>query len=139
MSWNYRIIDHGDHLALHEVHYDEAGAVKAYTADAIEFVADPEEGPADIVGSLERALTNARDLPVLKAEDLPKGADTSVDPKDPFLRHEALDRAGVIAANFERDLLDHPAVQGDPTVKALAETAMDALSALYQAAGQDPA
>lgn len=25
MTWNYRIIDHGDHLALHEVHYDAAG------------------------------------------------------------------------------------------------------------------
>lgn len=70
-TWNYRIIDHGDHLALHEVHYDEAGAIKSYTEEPITFVADPEEGSIGIIGALFNAASNAQSLPVLKAADLP--------------------------------------------------------------------
>lgn len=63
-TWNYRIIDFGEHLALHEVHYDEAGKPRLYTEDAITFVADP--GCADeIVSGLKMALDDAAKHPVL--------------------------------------------------------------------------
>lgn len=45
MSWNYRIIDHGDLLALHEVHYDEDGQPQLYTNDPATLACDYEEGP----------------------------------------------------------------------------------------------
>lgn len=61
------------------------------------------------------------------------------DPRDPFVRHEALDRAALIASTFEREVLGHPAVQADVVLKSIAESAMRSLSDLYQAAAQDPA
>lgn len=57
------------------------------------------------------------------------------DPADPFVRHEALDRAALLASTFEREVLDHPAVQADPVLKAAADKAMAALGELYQVAG----
>lgn len=62
--WNYRIIDFGTHLALHEVHYADGGAPRAYTAEPASFVADPGEA-SDIAGALAMALADAKDRPVL--------------------------------------------------------------------------
>ncbi len=69
MTWNYRIIDHGEYLGLHEVHYDDAGKPKSCTADPITFVADAEEGADGIVKALEMALIDARTRPVLKVSE----------------------------------------------------------------------
>lgn len=71
MTWNYRIIDHGTHLALHEVFYDEAGAPFSWTAEPVRFVCDPEEGSKGIILSLEMALDDARQRPVLDVNTLP--------------------------------------------------------------------
>lgn len=70
MNWNYRIIDHGNHLALHEVHYDKTGAVRYWTAEPIMFVAAPEEGAEGIAGALQMALADARNRPVLAISEL---------------------------------------------------------------------
>ncbi|MFT4055201.1 MAG: hypothetical protein QM681_11905 [Novosphingobium sp.] len=72
MTWNYRVIDHGHSLSLHEVHYDEAGQPNAYTTEPVTFVCDPEDGAAGLIGSLERALVGAKALPVLKPSDFPQ-------------------------------------------------------------------
>lgn len=77
MIWNYRIIQFEEHLALHEVFYDEAGKVEAYTADAISFVADIEEGAAGIIGSLEQAFADASSRPILQVGDLPVVGNTA--------------------------------------------------------------
>lgn len=64
--WNYRILDHGDHFALHEVFYTPRGRPRSWTEDAITFGSDPEEGADGIIGSLEMALADARKHPVLR-------------------------------------------------------------------------
>jgi len=70
MSCNYRIIKvqgpEEPYYGLFEVHYDENGFGQSRTETAIEFVADAEGGPADIIASLNRALDNAKQLPVLE-------------------------------------------------------------------------
>lgn len=71
MSWNYRIIDHGSHIALHEVYYHADGQVKAWSAEPTGFVSDHAEGLEALVLSLERALDGARDKTVLLRADLP--------------------------------------------------------------------
>lgn len=69
MSWDYRIIDHGTHLGLHEVHYDGEGKPRSYTTEAVSFVCDPEDGVKGITASLERALNCALYRDVLKPAD----------------------------------------------------------------------
>jgi hypothetical protein len=60
MSWNYRVVDHGTHLALHEAYYDETGI----TAEPTWFVGDALE---DLTINLERALSVARTRRVLNS------------------------------------------------------------------------
>lgn len=76
MTWNYRILRHenGD-LSLHEVYYFDDGRPRAYTADPISFFSDAEHGPGEIVTSLERALRDAKERPVLDVSDFPNEDD----------------------------------------------------------------
>jgi hypothetical protein len=68
MSWNYRILRHQDGtLALHEVHYDQHGRPRAYTAEPTRFVVDADEGAEGLRASLERALHDARTRSVIDA------------------------------------------------------------------------
>lgn len=62
-SWNYRIIRHPDHVALHEVHYDKDGRVEGWTEDPVRFVGD---SPRDLINTLERALKSAREQSALE-------------------------------------------------------------------------
>lgn len=73
MSWNYRIIEFGTHLALHEVYYDKRGKVRGWTAEPAGFISDLAGSSAEIVDSLARALDDARRRPVLHERDLPQG------------------------------------------------------------------
>jgi hypothetical protein len=50
--------------------------------------------------------------------------------------HELLDRAALVAALAERQLLSHPACIQDPDWYALAEQAVTALEELYQRIGE---
>ena len=80
ITWNYRILRHEDRtFALHEVYYDETGEPRAYTAEPIGFYADEEEGPDAIVASLEMALRDARERPILNASAI-GGADAGTKP-----------------------------------------------------------
>jgi YD repeat-containing protein len=72
MTWNYRLIRHAEHIALHEVYYDGEGKVISWTANAVSFVADLDEGAQTVIGSLEMALADARKYPVLVASELPQ-------------------------------------------------------------------
>ena len=77
MTWNYRILRHreGEHtwLALHEVFYDD-GKPTSCTAEPIGFVADDDEGPVGIIGSLEYALADARRYALLEADSFGRAA-----------------------------------------------------------------
>jgi molybdopterin-guanine dinucleotide biosynthesis protein A len=65
MTWNYRIINHGEWLGLHEVHYSENGEPVAYTAAPAPFSCDTEDGAEGIIASLQMALKDARSREVL--------------------------------------------------------------------------
>lgn len=70
-TWNYRVVRHergteNEWLGLHEVHYEGGKPVSA-TAEPIRFVSDVSI--EDLVASLERALADAREHPVLDFED----------------------------------------------------------------------
>ncbi|WP_293873261.1 hypothetical protein [Sphingomonas sp. UBA978] len=73
MTWNYRIIDHGDHLALHEVHYDAAGGPVSYTDSPATFVSDPGHGD-EIAAAVKMALADALNWPVLIALEIGRQA-----------------------------------------------------------------
>ena len=73
MTWNYRIVryrnpEHG--YGLHEVYYDQFSTIVNIGAAPASFVAHPEEGAAGIIKSLERALKEAQERPVLNESDL---------------------------------------------------------------------
>ena len=76
MTWNYRLIHHDiatpqyQWIGLHEVYYDHDGKPKSWTEKAITFVCDAEEGSAGLVRSLEMALKDARDRPMLLESEL---------------------------------------------------------------------
>ena len=66
MTWNYRVIRHEEgHLALHEVYYDDDGKPNGVTKEPVTFVTDSDEGITGIINSLEMALNDAREKPVL--------------------------------------------------------------------------
>ena len=77
MSWNYRILHHpepdgGDYLALHEVYYDDKANPNGGTEEPIEFISglngqSLELARADLINSLEMALRDAREHPILDA------------------------------------------------------------------------
>lgn len=65
MTWNYRILDHGTHFDLHEVYYDNAGRPAGWAAEPLNIAS---ETPEELIESLELALNDARNRPVLKVE-----------------------------------------------------------------------
>lgn len=70
MTWNYRIIKFAEHRALHEVYYDDAERPERYTENAVRFECNTDES---LIGDLELALRDVRELPILSVEtfDLP--------------------------------------------------------------------
>lgn len=56
---------------------------------------------------------------------------------DAFHRHEALDRAWILASNVGEWLAEHPYVEAKPKFKQLAEAAIDSLYQLYQQIGNE--
>lgn len=103
MTWNYRIIRHhhpeGDHLALHEVYYDDAGRPTQYTAAPIDFTGPVEDGPEGIAERLERALADTRRHPVLDATDFP-----SEDAPRAQIEEFPVNRKGVAARRERRQI-----------------------------------
>lgn len=74
-KWNYRVIDHGNHKALHEVYYDDDGNPTGWTESPATFVCDPDEDAIEIAKALSMALINALTKPVLTEEQ--KKVDTA--------------------------------------------------------------
>lgn len=64
-DWTYRIVDHGEHFALHEVRVDDAGTPQDWVRRSIDFACDRDCGPEGIIASLEEALAAARGAPPL--------------------------------------------------------------------------
>lgn len=54
---------------------------------------------------------------------------------DPFLQHEALDRAHLLADSFQRQLADHAFIKAHPDLAARCDEIAAALGSLYQAIG----
>lgn len=52
------------------------------------------------------------------------------------LAHEALHTAYVVSDVFERHVVEHPFVAGDPSLKAMAEQIAEQLGDLYQELGK---
>ncbi|MFZ1429986.1 MAG: hypothetical protein WBP58_05190 [Chitinophagaceae bacterium] len=74
MSWSYRILRHPDGtVALHEVYFHEDGQPHSYAEPPASFVLDGDEGPQGIIASLELALRDAKERPVLDAATIGKG------------------------------------------------------------------
>lgn len=79
-TWDYRIVDHGNHVSLHEVTYRANGTVSNWNKRPVRFVADAGGGPTEIVDMLQIALESARRRPVLKLADLHYPAGHSAPP-----------------------------------------------------------
>lgn len=60
MSWNFRVVERDGHYAIHEAFYDEAGAVRGWTAAPVTVAGDTI---ADIEWMLERMLADVRRHP----------------------------------------------------------------------------
>lgn len=65
MAWTYRIVDHGQHFALHEVCLDDQGNPRDWVRRSIDFACDLDDGPEGIISSLEQALVAAKAAPSL--------------------------------------------------------------------------
>lgn len=65
MAWTYRIVDHGQHFALHEVCVDDHGDPHEWVKRSIDFACDLDDGPEGIITSLEQALIEAKAAPAL--------------------------------------------------------------------------
>lgn len=72
MTWNYRVIRHpdGSH-AVHEVYYDENGRPKAATVRPVSLTIPDDAEFSELIWMLETALKDAKERPVLAAEEIP--------------------------------------------------------------------
>jgi hypothetical protein len=52
-------------LAVHEVHYDEAGQPRGWTKNPASFGVHAEEGLSGLIRMLETALKDAKERPIL--------------------------------------------------------------------------
>ena len=71
-TWNDRVVrdDEGD-VGLHEVYDDDQGTPVMMTEQPVRFVASAEEGVQGLIRSLELALQDAPNRPVLDIGDIP--------------------------------------------------------------------
>lgn len=76
-TWNRRVVRHpnGD-LAIHEVHYDDAGLITGWTETASEAVDEDAgmDGLRQSVAATYEQSCDALTKPILEAADLPGGA-----------------------------------------------------------------
>ena len=70
--WNYRIVRHRgspEWFGVHEAYYNDDGNPIMMT-EPVTFSCDQEEGPEGLVRSLEQALADARNRPVLHEDEI---------------------------------------------------------------------
>lgn len=63
MTWDYRILNHGTHFALHEVYYSRIGKPINWTTNAIAFEGDT---PEEVLTGMRTALAGAAAKPTLR-------------------------------------------------------------------------
>lgn len=68
MSWNYRLVDYGSHMAVHEVYYDKEGKITGLTETPRTLTGDSVD---DIEEDLKLILEQLRRHPPLSSADLP--------------------------------------------------------------------
>lgn len=61
--------------------------------------------------------------------------DKEVDLSDPFLNHEVLHGTSMVSSLFDKEILEHPYVQGTPAALEEATKVSDALAEFYQELG----
>lgn len=66
--WNYRVINHGSWVGIHEVYYEKNGKLSSYTTDAVGVACSAEEG-AKGLGETLAMMRRALDEPALRPED----------------------------------------------------------------------
>lgn len=77
-TWDYRIIDHGTHLGLHEVAYRRDGTIQHWSRRPLRITVRPEEGREGIVELLAAAMESAARRPILKLEQIERVGHTPV-------------------------------------------------------------
>ena len=101
MTWNYRIIKHDlepiTFFAIHEVYYDKAGNVVAWTDRPIEVIGDNKK---EIMGEIKHIVSDSK-LPVLVEskllQDLEKNPELQID--------KNVDFSKASEASFSKDWL----------------------------------
>jgi hypothetical protein len=102
-SWDYRIIDFGEHKALHEVYYDEDGSPNGWTEEPAHFGCDDEESPSSITSALAMAAYDAARQPVLKVRD-GKLVSADVIPRDEITPERLVEAIERLAIQPARDI-----------------------------------
>lgn len=86
MTWHYRILRHPDGtLALHETFCDAEDRMTSYTARPVSFVVYADEGREALIQSLQRALRDAIERPILDIPDVPEVAEVEFPSKGRFV------------------------------------------------------
>ena len=72
--WHHEIIFHDKDAkpwyGLHEVHFEKDGEIVAYTQDALYFAVDEDEGPEELIRSVELALQDIKKHPIRKDSEI---------------------------------------------------------------------
>jgi hypothetical protein len=126
----------GASVQVHEVYYDEHGAIEGWTADP---VTPMGESVAELREDIRYFLSAFRQTPLeeiqVDGRAVLKSCDEALE-INPGHCPEALDRAWVAQDFCYEYLGSHPVIRRDPALYALYERASDALGQLYQAIGQ---
>jgi hypothetical protein len=69
VSWNYRLIDHGTHLSVREVYYDDGGKPKWWMERPCEVSGESVD---DIEDDLKLILKDLRRFPPIPESELPE-------------------------------------------------------------------
>lgn len=69
VTWNYRLVDYGSHLGVHEVYYDEGGKVKCWGSEPEKIIGESID---DIEDDLKLILKDLRRFPPIPESELPK-------------------------------------------------------------------
>ncbi len=140
MTWNFRIVKKifdGETLyEVHEVYYDENGAVESWTEEAVHPMGvSTSELKADIEHFLQAFRHPVLALAETGGEEklVEESLDMDVNTGHYF---EVLDRMFVAQDFFASYVASHPVIRKEPGLKKIADSVSEQLGALYQACGQ---
>lgn len=140
MTWNHRVIkkigDRETSYQIHEVFYDEHGAIEGWTQKAM----SPWGESTGELRSDIQFFWSAFGLPVLVENKGEDGKEVLQEvPEDrainPGHYREVLDRSSVAMAHFDDFVASHPVIRRDEELKTMAHEASSAMFRLYQKLG----